>query len=157
MVSKLRRQVIWALKKKIRHIPGQTESVHDPYKDSLDDVLDSNINDSVTSTINTNPCLLKQIMSATQPEMPINVPLLLRLFSEITSGRDKSFNFFAERSLSSILLSNNISKEQLNLLLRPSSNYGKLKKKKTQVDTYILRSKRLGFYYKPIWISRRFC
>ncbi len=59
ILSKLKRQVMRALNIKAGDTQGQTEPVHDLYQDSLDDVLDSNIDDTVASKINTNRCLLR--------------------------------------------------------------------------------------------------
>lgn len=57
-MSKLKQQVIQALNIKTKDIQRQTELVHDSYKNSLDNVIDSNIDDIVASIINTNSCLL---------------------------------------------------------------------------------------------------
>ena len=84
-----------ALNIKVGDTPGQTEPVHDLYKDSLDDVLDSNIDDTVASKIDTNPYPLRQTASATQPGMLFYVPLLLGLFSEAVSSRDKNSSLSA--------------------------------------------------------------
>lgn len=89
-----------ALKIKVEDTSRQTEAVHDSYKDSLDDVLDSYINDEVGSTININPYLLRQTTSSNQLGMLFDVPLPLGLFSEAVSGADKNFNPFAKRSSS---------------------------------------------------------
>ena len=59
IMSKLRRQVMRVLNIKVGNTPGQTELVYDLYKDSLDDVLDNDINNIVASKININPCLLR--------------------------------------------------------------------------------------------------
>ena len=67
-MSKLRQQAMCALNIKVEDILGQTEPVHDLFKNSCDDVLDSNINDIVASTINMNPCLLRQTISALNQE-----------------------------------------------------------------------------------------
>ena len=59
IMSKLKQQVMQTLNIKVGDTLGQTKPVYDPYKDSLDDVLDNNINDRVASTIDTNPCPLR--------------------------------------------------------------------------------------------------
>ena len=127
---KLKRQVIRALNIKVGNTLGQMELVHDFYKNSLDDVLNSNINNTVASTIDMNPCPLMQITSATQPEIPFDVPLLSRLFNEAASGGDKNSSPSAKRNSSPTLPSIIVSRELSNLLLRPSDNYGKLRKEK---------------------------
>ena len=48
-----------ALNIKVEDTLRQTELVHDPYKDSLNNVLNSNIDDIVASIININSCLLR--------------------------------------------------------------------------------------------------
>ncbi len=133
-MSKLKRQVMRALNIKAEDTQGQTEPVHDLYKDSLDNVLDSDINDTVASTIHTNACLLKQTTSAIQLETPLDVLLPSGLFSETASGADKNFSLSAKKSSSSTLPPSTISKEPSNLLLRPSSNYGKLRKGKLRAS-----------------------
>ena len=130
-----------ALNIKVGDTPGQTEPVHDPYKDSLDDVLDSDIDDTVASTIDTNPCLLRRITSATQPGTPFDVPLPWGLFSEAASGGDKNSSPSAKRSLSPTLPPSIVPREPSNPLLRPSGNYGKLRKGKPRAA---LTSRGLG-------------
>ena len=129
-MSKLRREVMRALNIKIRDTSGQTKPVHDLYKNSLDDVLDSNINDIVASTTNTNSCSLRQTTSAIQPGMPFDILLPLGLFSEEASGGDKNSSSSTKRSSLPTLPLSNVPREPSNPLLRPSSNYGKLKKRK---------------------------
>ncbi len=46
-------------------IQGQTKLVHNPYKDSLDDILDSNVNNIMAKTIYTKPEPLRQSISIT--------------------------------------------------------------------------------------------
>lgn len=106
------------------------ESVHNFYKDSLDDVLDSNINDIVASIINMNPCLLRQTMSSIQLEIFFDISLLLRLFSKATSNKNKNSSLFKKRNISPMLLPNIVLRELSNLLFRLSSNYDKLRKRK---------------------------
>lgn len=50
---------------KTNNIQKQTELIHDLYKDNLNNMLDSNINNIVANTINTNPYLLIQITLST--------------------------------------------------------------------------------------------
>ena len=133
-MSKLRRQVIRALNIKVGDISGQTEPIHNPYKDNLDNVLDSNIDDIVASTTNINPCPLRRITLATQLRMLFDVPLPLGLFSEAASDGNKNSNFCAKRSLSSTLPPSIMSREPSNSLLRPSNNYSKLKKRKPRAE-----------------------
>ena len=66
---------------KVGDTQGQTEPVYNPYKDSLDDFLDSNINDTMSSRIDTNLCQLKQTTLTTQLGMSFDILLPLRLFS----------------------------------------------------------------------------
>lgn len=100
------------------------ELVYDPYKDSLNNILDSNIDDIVISIIDINPCLLKRTISGTQIEMPLNIALLLKLFSEAISGRNKNSSSFVKRNILLTLLSSIMLKEPSNLLFRLFGNYG---------------------------------
>lgn len=45
----------------IKDAQRQIKPVHDSYKNSLDNILNGNIDNIVASRINKNPCLLKQI------------------------------------------------------------------------------------------------
>ncbi len=54
-----------ALNITVEDTQGQTESIHDPYKDSRDDILDSDIDDIVAKTIHTKPGPLRQDASIT--------------------------------------------------------------------------------------------
>ncbi len=119
-----------ALNIKAENTQGQMEPVHDPYKDSLDDVLDIDIDDTVAGTINTNPYSLRRTTSATQLGTPLDVLLPSGLFSEAANGRDKNSSPSTKRSSSSTLPPKTVSKEPSNLLLRPSGNYGKREKRK---------------------------
>ena len=119
-----------ALNIKAEDTQEKTEPVHDSYKDSLDDILDSDINNIVASTIDTNSCLLRRTTSATQSGTSLDVPLPLGLFSEVASGGDKNSSPSAKRSSSPTLPPNTVSREPSNPLLRPSGNYGKLRKRK---------------------------
>ncbi len=131
-MSKLRLRVMRALNIKAEDTQRQTETIHDPCMDSLDYVLDSNINDTVASIIDTNPCPLRRTTSVTQPGTPLDVPLPLGLFSEAASDGDKNSNPSAKRSSLPTLPPNTVSREPSNLLLRPSGNYDKLRKGKTR-------------------------
>ncbi len=44
---------------------GQTEPIHNPYEDSLDNILDSNLDDIVAKTVYIKPGPLKQGTSIT--------------------------------------------------------------------------------------------
>ena len=122
-----------ALNIKVKGTPGLIEPVYDPYKDGLDNVLDNNIDDTVGSIIDTNLYLLKQATSATQPGTLFDVLLPSGLFSEAASGGDKNSSFFAKRSLLPMLPSIIVPREPSNPLLRPSSNYSKLRKEKPRM------------------------
>lgn len=54
-------QIIQALNLTIKNMQRQTKPIHDFYKNILDNVLDSKINNILDST---NLCLVKQIISA---------------------------------------------------------------------------------------------
>ncbi len=141
IMSKLGRQVIRALNIKAGDTQGQTEPVHDPYKDSLDNVLDSNIDDTVASTIDIISCSLRRTTSATQPGTSFDVLLPSGLFSEAASGGDKNSSPSAKRSSSLTFPPSTVSREPSNPLLRPSGNYGKLRKRKLKA---IFTSRGLG-------------
>lgn len=132
-MSKLRRQVMQAVNIKVEDTQGQTKPIYDLYKDSLDDVLNNNINDTMARIIDMNPCPLKQTTLATQPRTPFDVPLPLRLFSEETSGENKNSNSSAKKSSSPMFLPNIVPREPSNSLLRPSGNYDKQRKGKPRV------------------------
>ncbi len=91
IVAKLKRQVIRALNISVRNIQGQTESIHNLYKDSLDNILDSDINDIVAKTIYTKPGPLKQDTSITQLCTPQEVDILQSLgdFGQVSNRKDK--------------------------------------------------------------------
>ncbi len=76
IVAKLKRQVMRALNITVRDTQEQTEPIHNPYKDSLDDILDSDIDDIVAKTIRTKPGPLRQNVSLTQPCMLQDVDIL---------------------------------------------------------------------------------
>ncbi len=145
IISKLKRQVMRAMNIKARDSLGQTEPVHDPYKDSQDDVLDSNINDTVASTIDTNPSSSRRTTSLIQPGMPLDVPLPSGLFSEAASGGDKNSSPSAKRSSSPTLPPSIVSRELSNPLLRPSGNYDKLRKEKSRAAITSLGLKDSGY------------
>ena len=119
-----------ALNIKVGDTPGLMEPGNDAYKDSLDDVLDSDFNNTVTSTSDTNPCPLRQSMSATQSKTPFDVLLPSWLFSETANEGDKNSSLSTKRSSSPILLPSIMPREPSNLLLRLSGNYGKPRKGK---------------------------
>ena len=60
---------------KVEDTLRQTEPVCAPYKDNLDNVVDNNIDDTVTSTTDTNFYPLKQTTSDTQLGAPFDIPL----------------------------------------------------------------------------------
>ena len=61
IIVKLKRQVMRALNITLGDTQRQTKSIHDQYKDSVDDILDSNVDDIVAKTIYTKPGPLKQV------------------------------------------------------------------------------------------------
>ena len=130
IMSKIRRQVIRALNIKAGDIQRQTEPVHDPYKDSRNDILDSDIDDKVASKIDTNSCPLRRTTSTTQPGKALDVPLPSGLFGEAASGGDKNSSPSAKRSSSPTMPPSTVSREPSNLLLKPLGNYFKLRKGK---------------------------
>ena len=81
---------MWALNIKIRDNQGQMELVNDLYKDSLDIVLNSDINDTMVSIINTNPYSLRQTTSATQQKTAFGVSMPSKFFNKVGNGRDKT-------------------------------------------------------------------
>ena len=121
------------------------EPVHDPYKNSLDDVLDSDIDDTVASTIDTNLCPLRQSMLATQSGMLFGIPLSSGLFGETASSRDKNSSLSTKKSSSLTLPASIIPKEPSNPLLRPIGNYGKLRKGKLRVALKSWGLENLGY------------
>ena len=129
-MSKLEQHVIRALNIKVGDTPELTKLVHDPYKNSLNNVLDSNIDDIVASTIDINLCPLRQKMLATQPGTFFDVPLPSGLFSGAASGGDKNSSLSAKRNLSPTLPPNIVPRELSNPLFRPFGKYCKLKKGK---------------------------
>ncbi len=76
IVAKLKRQVMRAFNITVGDTQGQTEPIHNPYKDSLDDILDSDIDDIMAKTIYTKPGPLRQDASITQPCTPQDVDVL---------------------------------------------------------------------------------
>lgn len=108
------------------------ELVPDLYKDILEEILDSNINDTVASTININLCLLRQIKSDTQSRTPLDVLLLPRLFGEATNGGNKNSSLSAKKNTSPTLALSILLRELSNHLFRLFRNYGKPKKKKSK-------------------------
>ncbi len=91
IVAKLKRQIMRALNITIRDTQGQTKPVDNPYKDSLDNILDSDINDIVAKTVYTKPGPLRQGASITQPCRPQDVDVLQSSgdFGQASSRRDK--------------------------------------------------------------------
>lgn len=129
-MSKLKRQVMQALEIKTSDIQRQTEPNYNLYKVSLDDILDSNINDIVANISNINSCLLKQTILDIQLEIFFHISLLLALFSKITNSRNKNSNLFAKKIISFTLPPSIVPRALSNLLFRPSCNYDKMKKRK---------------------------
>ena len=132
-MSKLRQQVMRALNNKVGDTSRQTEPIHALWKNSLDDVLDSNINNIVASTIDLNPCLLRQTTSATQLKTPFDVLLPSGLFNEVVRGGDKNSSPSAKKSSSPTFPPNIVPKEPSNLLFRLTGNYNKWRKRKPRV------------------------
>ena len=86
---KLKRQVILALNVRERDTQGQTEPVFDPYRDSLEDVMDSNVDNGVPGR--NNPLRpSKPSAPALRPERA--VPLLSRLLGDGTRARSSKGN-----------------------------------------------------------------
>lgn len=106
--------------------------VYDPYKNNLDNIFDSNIDDIMASIINTNLYLSKQIILGTQLGTLFDVLLLSEFFSETKSSGDKNSSQSEKRNISPILLPSIMSKELLNFFSRLFDNYSKLKKRKSR-------------------------
>lgn len=121
------------------------EPVHDLYKNSLDNILDSNINDTIASIINTKPCLLRQSTLGTEQVMLLDVFLLLGLFSEVTNDGDKNSSLSIKRSISPTLPPSIMLKKPSNPLFKPSGNYGKLRKRKSRAAFTFWGLRDLGY------------
>lgn len=113
---------------KVENTSERMEPIYDSYKDNLNNVLDSNIDDMVASIINTNSCPLRQITLATQSKMFFDILFLLRLFSKIASNKDKNSSLSTKKSSLLTLLLSIVLKKLSNLLLRLFDKYDKLKK-----------------------------
>lgn len=100
--------------------------VYYPYKITLDNILDSNINDIVARTISTNPDLLRQIILATQQSTFLDIFLLSKLFNYITSNEDKISRFSIKSDTLLTLLQNTVFKNLSNFVLKLSNNYNKI-------------------------------
>ncbi len=76
---------------------GQIEPIHNSYKDSLDDILDSDIDDIMAKTIHTKLGPLRQDSSITQPYTLQDIDVLQSSgdFSQASSRRDKLFSSLA--------------------------------------------------------------
>ena len=94
ILLKLKRQVMHALNMREGDTQGQTEPVFDPYRDSLEDVIDSDVDDGVPGK--NNPLQpSKPSAPALQPERAI--PLLSRLLgngTRATSSKDNNSSTF---------------------------------------------------------------
>ncbi len=97
IVAKLKQQVMRALNITVGDTQRQTEPIHDPYKDSLDNILDSDIDDIVAKTIHIKPGSLRQDVLITQPCIPQDVNVLQSSgdFGQAFSRRDKHFSSLA--------------------------------------------------------------
>ncbi len=86
-----------ALNITVEDTQGQTEPIHDPYKDNLDNILDSNIDNIMAKTIHTKPGPLRQDALITQPYTPQDIDVLQSSgdFGQASSRRDKHSSFFA--------------------------------------------------------------
>ena len=75
---------------------GQIESIHDPYKDSLDNVLDSNIDNIMAKIVHTKSGPLRQNTSIIQlcKLQNVDVLQLSEDFGQVFSKRDKYSSFF---------------------------------------------------------------
>lgn len=144
-MSKLNWQVLWALNIKTKDIQGQAELVYDSYKDSLDNILNSIIDDIVASIINKNLCLLKQIILNTKQGIIFNIQMPLGLFYKATSNRDKNSSLFIKKSILPILLSSILPKKLSNPVFRPSGNYDKLRKGKFKAAFIFWALKNSGY------------
>ena len=87
--SKLKRQVIRALNMREGDTQGQTEPMFDPYRDSLKDVMDSNINDGVPGR---NNSLQPSKSNAPALQLERAVPRLSRLFGNDTRATSSKGN-----------------------------------------------------------------
>lgn len=79
---------------KIEDRQKQIKTIWDPYKNSLNNLLDSNINNIVDST---NFYLIKQTISTTQSKMLCNISLLSEFSSKVVSSNSKNSSFFAKK------------------------------------------------------------
>lgn len=102
-----KRQVISALNIKIKNTQIQTKPVYDFYKNSLDNVMNNNIDEIID---NTNLYLVKLIILTILPKTICNIFLLLGLFIKKTSSTGKNFSFFAQKNMLSKLLLSIMSK-----------------------------------------------
>lgn len=68
--------------------------IYDFYKNNLNDILNSNIDNSVINIININAYLLRKIILITQLEIFINILLLLELFNKTANSKNKNFKLF---------------------------------------------------------------
>lgn len=82
----------------ISNIQGQIKLVYDPYKNSLDNILDSNINNIVAKIVYIKPWPLRQSASITQPYIlqNINILQLSGNFDQVSSRKDKHSSFFVK-------------------------------------------------------------
>lgn len=94
IIAKLKWQVLRALNITVNSTQGQTKPIHNPYKDSLDNILDSNVDNIMAITVYINLGPLKQSVSITQLCMlqDIDVLQLSKDFSQVSSKRDKHFS-----------------------------------------------------------------
>lgn len=84
---------------KIEDRQKQIKTIWDPYKNSLNNLLDSNINNIVDST---NFYLIKQTISTTQSKMLCNISLLSELSGKVVSSNSKNSSFFAKKYITQI-------------------------------------------------------
>ena len=139
ILSKLKRQVMCALNMREEDTQGQTEPVFDPYRDSLEDVIDSDVDDGVPGR--NNP-LRPSKASAPALRLEKAVPLLSRLLGDgtrATSSKSNNSSTFPSGNSSPKLPPSIVPNNPSNPLL--NSKYCRLWKTKKSA---MLTSGRLG-------------
>lgn len=107
-----------ALNIRNRDTQGQTEPMFDPYRDSLEDVMDNNIDDEVASRNNFLQTS-KPSMLVLWPERAISLLFeLLDNSTKATSSKGNNSSIFLLRNSSSKLLSSIVPNDLLNSLLK---------------------------------------
>ena len=120
--SKFKRQVICALNMKEKDTQRQTEPVFDLYRDSLEDVMDSNIDDRLLGENN----YLRLSKPSTLILWPEKAVLLLSGLlgtgSRATSSKKNNLRLFLTDNSSSRLLPSIVPQNPLSLLLKPNNH-----------------------------------